>query len=59
IAEDMRLTKPIPVTLGYLTSWASDAGIAHFRPDIYGRDGVSVLLAAAEPLPGSSFQLSP
>lgn len=59
VAEDMRLQKNVPVTFAYLTAWASDAGTAHFRADIYGRDGVSVLLAAAEPLPGTSFSLSP
>lgn len=60
VAEDMRLDKSIPVTFAYITAWASDAGTAHFRADIYGRDGVSVLLAAADPLPTSnSFLLSP
>ncbi len=60
VAENMRLQKDIPVTFAYITAWASDAGTAHFRADIYGRDGVSVLLAAADPLPTTnSLLLSP
>ncbi|MEL6289474.1 MAG: L,D-transpeptidase family protein [Pseudomonadota bacterium] len=62
VAVDVRFAKNVPVTFAYVTAWASDAGMAHFRADIYGRDGVSVLIAAAEPLPGQqipSFQLSP
>ncbi|MGI9407155.1 MAG: L,D-transpeptidase family protein [Hyphomicrobiaceae bacterium] len=59
IAEDVKFEKSVPVTFAYITAWGTDSGTAHFRADIYGRDGVSVLLAASEPLPENSFRLSP
>jgi murein L,D-transpeptidase YcbB/YkuD len=36
--KTIRLSKPIPVHLLYLTVWIDDKGVAHFRKDIYGRD---------------------
>ncbi|MGI9406384.1 MAG: L,D-transpeptidase family protein [Hyphomicrobiaceae bacterium] len=59
VAEDVKFEKSVPVTFAYITAWGSGAGTAHFRADIYGRDGVQVLLAASEPLPDNSFRLSP
>lgn len=41
-AEDVKLKKPVPVHFVYVTAWATANGIAHFRPDIYGRDGAAV-----------------
>ncbi len=35
----VNLNREIPVVLLYLTFWADSRGQAHFRPDIYGRDG--------------------
>ena len=35
---DVKLAKPVPVHFVYLTAFASTNGVAHFRPDIYGRD---------------------
>ena len=35
---DVKLAKPVPVHFGYLTAFAGTNGVAHFRPDIYGRD---------------------
>ena len=35
---DVKLAKPVPVHFVYLTAFASSNGVAHFRPDIYGRD---------------------
>ena len=54
-AEDVKLKKPVPVHFVYVTSWATGNGIAHFRPDIYGRDGVAVEVADSgeKPVPGS------
>lgn len=54
-AEDVKLKKPVPVHFVYVTAWASGNGIAHFRPDIYGRDGVAVEVADSgeKPAPGS------
>ncbi|PZX55629.1 L,D-transpeptidase family protein [Algoriphagus chordae] len=40
----VKLDKPIPVVLVYLTFWADSNGQGHFREDIYDRD-VSVLVA--------------
>ena len=37
------LTNPVPVYFTYISAWASDGGVAHFRDDIYGRDGVEEL----------------
>lgn len=33
------LPAPVPVHLEYFTAWAEEGGPAHFRADIYGRDG--------------------
>ena len=35
----LRLAQPVPIYVVYLTSWVSDDGVVHFRPDVYGRDG--------------------
>jgi len=32
------LRTPVPVYLLYRTAWLDDAGVAHFRDDLYGRD---------------------
>jgi murein L,D-transpeptidase YcbB/YkuD len=45
---DLTLTRPIPVNFTYITAWAEPDGRVVFRPDIYGRDGVRDLMAAAE-----------
>ena len=34
------LTKPVPLHWVYVTAWAASDGIAQFREDIYGRDGL-------------------
>lgn len=36
--KTVRLTKPIPVHISYLTAWVNKDGSVHFRPDVYGRD---------------------
>jgi L,D-transpeptidase YcbB len=35
----VRLPRPVPVFLIYLTAWADESGTIHFREDIYRRDG--------------------
>jgi murein L,D-transpeptidase YcbB/YkuD len=44
-ALDLTLTRPIPVYFTYITAWAEPDGILHFRPDLYGRDGVDDVAA--------------
>lgn len=43
--KDIRLKKAVPVRFAYITAWATRNDVAHFRPDIYERDGV----VAADP----------
>lgn len=37
------LTNPVPVHFSYVSAWATGDGVAHFRNDIYGLDGVKEL----------------
>lgn len=46
---DIKLTRPIPVHLTYITAWAEADGTLQFRPDIYGRDGAAELVGTADP----------
>lgn len=46
IAEDVVLTEPVPVHFVYLTAWANGGGEAHFRPDLYRRDGTGEVVIA-------------
>jgi murein L,D-transpeptidase YcbB/YkuD len=39
---DVKLTKPVPVYLAYITGWATPDGMVHFGKDIYGLDGASI-----------------
>ncbi|MCP5090351.1 MAG: L,D-transpeptidase family protein [Gammaproteobacteria bacterium] len=39
--KNVKLTRPVPVHLVYLTAFANSQGVAQFRPDIYGRDAGS------------------
>jgi len=57
--EDVRLKKPVPVHFVYVSAWASHNGVAHFRPDIYGRDGGPVEVAESGELPSGSRAISP
>ncbi|MDH3608841.1 MAG: L,D-transpeptidase family protein [Gammaproteobacteria bacterium] len=34
----IRLDKPIPIHITYMTAWADEQGVINFRPDIYKRD---------------------
>lgn len=36
--EDIKLTKAVPVIWVYLTGWANNDGLVHFRDDVYGLD---------------------
>lgn len=54
-SETVKLRKSVPVHFVYVTSWSSQSGVVHFRPDIYNRDGTSVQIASAPqpPVPGA------
>ncbi|MEO3387637.1 L,D-transpeptidase family protein [Mesorhizobium sp. CAU 1741] len=39
----VQLSNPVPVYFTYISAWATGDGVAHFRDDIYGRDGVDEL----------------
>lgn len=43
---DVKVKKPVPLYMTYVTAWANSDGIVHFRDDIYGRDGLGVDLFA-------------
>lgn len=34
----IRVTKPVPVVILYLTAWVDEEGLINFRDDVYGRD---------------------
>jgi murein L,D-transpeptidase YcbB/YkuD len=42
---DVTLQRQVPVYFTYVTAWAEGDGQAVFRPDVYGRDGLSDLVA--------------
>jgi murein L,D-transpeptidase YcbB/YkuD len=43
---DVKLTKPVPVYLAYITAWATPDGQVHFGRDIYGIDGGATTASA-------------
>lgn len=59
VAEDLKLTEPVQVLFVYLTAWVGQDGRAHFRPDIYGRDGRRMMMAAYEGEEAVPVTLSP
>lgn len=38
--QDIRLKKPIPIYMAYITAWVTEDGIVQFRRDLYQKDGV-------------------
>ena len=40
-SETVKLKKHVPVHFVYITAWANENGVVHFRPDIYGQDGAA------------------
>ena len=54
-SETVKLKKSVPVHFVYITAWANENGVVHFRPDIYGQDGAAFRVADADdaPIPGS------
>jgi len=43
VSTPVQLTNPVPVYFTYISAWSTGDGVAHFRDDIYGRDGVDEL----------------
>ncbi len=46
--EDVKLKKPIPLYMTYITAWANADGVVHFRDDIYNRDDLFAQEAAGD-----------
>lgn len=40
LREDVKLKTQVPLYLTYITAWANEDGVVHFREDIYNRDGL-------------------
>ncbi|MGE3530122.1 MAG: murein L,D-transpeptidase [Methyloceanibacter sp.] len=43
---DVKLSKPVPVFLAYISAWGTPDGLVNFRRDIYGLDGGSATASA-------------
>jgi murein L,D-transpeptidase YcbB/YkuD len=43
---NVQLKRKVPLYFAYVTSWATPDGMAHFRRDLYDRDGVGVTATA-------------
>jgi murein L,D-transpeptidase YcbB/YkuD len=43
---DVKVSKPVPVYLAYITGWGTPDGQVHFGRDIYGLDGASATASA-------------
>ncbi len=43
---DVKLNKPVPIYLAYVSAWATPDGTVNFRPDIYGHDGAAETASA-------------
>lgn len=44
--KDVRLKKPVPIYMAYITAWATEDGVVQFRRDLYEKDGVGATAAA-------------
>jgi murein L,D-transpeptidase YcbB/YkuD len=38
---DVKLNKPMPIFLAYVSAWGTPDGLVNFRPDVYGHDGTA------------------
>ena len=43
---DVKLSKPVPLYLAYISAWSTPDGQVNFRPDIYNLDGASATASA-------------
>jgi murein L,D-transpeptidase YcbB/YkuD len=59
-AMDVPLNAEVDVYFAYLTAWATPDGDVSFRPDIYGWDGATEVLAQDREAPtADALQLAP
>jgi len=52
--RDVTLGTPVPLYVVYQTAWLDEAGIAHFRGDVYGRDRRLVEAMQRRPTPSAA-----
>ena len=43
---DVSVKSKVPIYMTYITAWATNGGLIHFRDDIYNRDGLSAMSPA-------------
>jgi L,D-transpeptidase YcbB len=43
---DVKLKKPVPLYIVYITAWATEDGVVQFRRDLYLKDGIGATAAA-------------
>ena len=43
---DVKLRRPVPLYFVYITAWATEDGVVHFRRDLYQKDGVGPMASA-------------
>jgi murein L,D-transpeptidase YcbB/YkuD len=43
---DVRLKRPVPLYMVYVTAWATEDGVVQFRRDLYRKDGVGLTASA-------------
>ena len=49
---DVTVKGKVPIYMTYITAWATNEGMIHFREDIYNRDGLSALSPVNTPVEG-------
>ncbi len=43
---DVRLRRPVPLYLAYISAWATEDGVVQFRRDLYQKDGLGAVASA-------------
>ena len=57
--QEVPLADPVPVYFTYITAWSTGDGVAHFRDDIYQRDGVDALAIGTQAGGDAALALRP
>ncbi len=50
--EDVQVKGNVPIYMTYITAWATNEGMIHFREDIYDRDGLTAMSPENTPVQG-------